>query len=580
VTRLVNQPDGFAAEALEGFAQAHAEHVVAVPGGVVRATDAPRGQVAVVLGGGSGHYPAFAGWVGQGFAHGAACGNTFASPSAGQICSVARAADAGAGVLLAFGNYAGDVMQFGLAAARLRAEGIDARTLAVTDDVASAPLTERHHRRGVAGDLLVFKVTAAAAEAGMSLDEVEAVAQRANAATGSFGVAFSGCTLPGSDSPLFSVQPGQMGLGLGIHGEPGLGEKGLQSADAVAGLLLAEVLGDLAGQADAGASLAGRRVAVLVNGLGGTKYEELFVVYRSLAKQLREAGMTVVRPEVGEHVTSLDMAGLSLSLMFLDDELETLWSAPADAPAYRRGPVRPPAERRVALAATEVALPPATPGSRAAGACAARMFEAAERVVAEHAHHLGAIDAVAGDGDHGLGMQRGSAAAARAARTATDRGAGLRSVVLWAAEAWAEAAGGSSGALWGAALTAVASRLTDDTSPGAADTADAAQAALDAVVTLGGAAPGDKTMVDAAAPFVAALRTGATASGTLAEVWKRAAAVAIRAAEDTAHIPARLGRARTHGEASLGTPDAGAVSFALIVTAVGAVLARTPEESS
>lgn len=577
MTRLVNAPHEFAAEALEGFVAAHPERVVVVPGGVVRASRTPRGQVAVVLGGGSGHYPAFAGWVGPGFAHGAACGNTFASPSASQICSVARAADAGAGVLLGFGNYAGDVMQFGLAAARLRVEGIDARTLAVTDDVASAPPADRHLRRGVAGDLIVFKIACAAAEAGMSLDAVEALAQRANAATRSFGVAFSGCTLPGADTPLFTVESGQMGLGLGIHGEPGLGEKALQTADDVAGLLLAEVLGDAAGED--GDGLAGRRVAVVVNGLGGTKYEELFVVFRSLAHRLRAAGLTVVRPEVGEHVTSLDMAGLSLSLTLLDDELEALWAAPVDAPAYRRSGARLRVERRDAAVDRESVFAPATPDSQAAGAAAAKALEAVMLVVAEHEGRLGAIDAVAGDGDHGIGMARGSTAGARAARAAVGRGAGLRSVVLHVAEAWAEAAGGSSGALWGAGLTAAAAMFADDAGPDTADTVRSARAALDSVMSLGGARPGDKTMVDAAAPFVDALESSVGSGTPLAEAWARAAAVATDAADGTAHLTARLGRARTHGDASLGTPDAGAVSFALIVTALGAALARDMEET-
>lgn len=200
-------------------------------------------------------------------------------------------------------------------------------------------------------------------------------------------------------------------------------------------------------------------------------------------------------------------------------------------------------------------------------------------VVAEHEGRLGAIDAVAGDGDHGIGMARGSTAGARAARAAVGRGAGLRSVVLHVAEAWAEAAGGSSGALWGAGLTAAAAMFADDAGPDTADTVRSARAALDSVMSLGGARPGDKTMVDAAAPFVDALESSVGSGTPLAEAWARAAAVATDAADGTAHLTARLGRARTHGDASLGTPDAGAVSFALIVTALGAALARDMEET-
>src|SRR5664280_2339262 len=224
MTHLVNNAEDFADQALDGLVAAHSGYVRKVHGGVVRATQTEPGQVAVVIGGGTGHYPAFAGWVGPGLAHGSACGNIFASPSASQVYSVLKAANRGGGILLSFGNYTGDVLHFGQAAERVRAEGIDVRILPVTDDVASAPRAERDRRRGIAGDLAVFKVAGAAAEEGMSLDDVERVAQRANDRTRTMGVAFSGCTLPGADHPLFTVPDGKMSVGLGIHGEPGIAD--------------------------------------------------------------------------------------------------------------------------------------------------------------------------------------------------------------------------------------------------------------------------------------------------------------------------------------------------------------------
>lgn len=200
MTWIFNRPCEFAKEMVAGFVSAHASMVRQVPGGVVRSTRSKPGSVAIVVGGGSGHYPAFAGLVGQGMAHGAAMGNLFASPSAQQICSVARAANNGGGVLLLFGNYAGDVLHFGLACERLRAEGIPCETLAVTDDISSAAPSEQGKRRGVAGDLVVFKVAAAASERGSPLEEVFAIARRANQRTRTLGVAFGGCTLPGQIS--------------------------------------------------------------------------------------------------------------------------------------------------------------------------------------------------------------------------------------------------------------------------------------------------------------------------------------------------------------------------------------------
>ena len=287
------------------------------------------GKVAVVVGGGSGHYPAFCGVVGTGFADGAVVGNVFTSPSTQDALSVGRAASNGAGLVFSTGNYAGDVMNFTLAQQRLCDEGIDTRVVFVTDDIASAPVEEINKRRGIAGDFVVFKVAGAAAEAGYDLDGVERVARLANDRTRTLGVAFAGCTLPGADSPLFTVPDGQMGVGLGIHGEPGVAEADLPRAADLARRLVDGVLAEAPGDTT--------RVGVILNGLGSTKYEELFVVWRSVAPMLRDAGYTLVDPEVGELVTSLDMAGCSLTLVFLDDELEALWRAPADTPAYRKG---------------------------------------------------------------------------------------------------------------------------------------------------------------------------------------------------------------------------------------------------
>ena len=224
MTRLFNDPTDFLDELVDGFVAASGRWVRAVPGGVVRSTRSPEPTVAIVIGGGSGHYPAFAGLVGPGLAHGAAMGNLFASPSTQRAYSVAKAADQGRGVLFSYGNYAGDVLNFDAAQDQLKAEGIDCRTVLVTDDIWSASPDEFEKRRGIAGDLTVFKVASAAAEEGASLDDVERVARHANDRTRSFGVAFDGCTLPGASEPLFTVPEGRMAVGLGIHGEPGIDE--------------------------------------------------------------------------------------------------------------------------------------------------------------------------------------------------------------------------------------------------------------------------------------------------------------------------------------------------------------------
>lgn len=571
MTRLLNEPGRFAAQMLEGFLDAYAGRVRPAPGGVVRAAAAPAGKVSVVIGGGSGHYPAFAGLVGPGVADAAAVGDVFASPSAQQITGVAHAADHGGGVLFVFGNYAGDVLNFTLAVERLAREGVEARIVTVTDDIASAPPGEEARRRGIAGDLFVAKLAGAAAEAGHDLDGVERVARAANARTRSLGVAFGGCTLPGADHPLFEVPDGAMGLGMGIHGEPGIREQPLPGADELAGLLVARLLAERP-------SDAGDRAAVLLNGLGATKYEELFVLWGGVARRLAEAGVRVVEPEVGELVTSLDMAGCSLSLCWLDgedDELSALWSAPADTPAYRKGPV--PRAEAATETAPDPALPvtgapdvPASEESRRLAATVARALRAMLAALRRDEEELGRLDAVAGDGDHGRGMTRGCAAATEAADRVLARGAGAGAVLAAAADAWADRAGGTSGALWGAALAAFGGALGERA--GTADLARSAEAAVEAVRRLGGAAPGDKTMVDAAMPFAEALSRAAEDGAEPPDAWARAADAAHAGAEATAPMSPRLGRARPLAERSVGSPDPGAVSFATCVRAIAAIL--------
>ncbi|HET7304810.1 MAG TPA: dihydroxyacetone kinase family protein [Segeticoccus sp.] len=571
MTRLFNDPARFSDDMLKGFVDAYSDYVVAVPGGVARATRTRAGKVAVVLGGGSGHYPAFCGTVGPGFADGAVVGNVFTSPSAADAASVARAAEGGAGVLFLTGNYAGDVLNFNQAVERLQQDGIDARYVLVTDDVASAPADDRASRRGIAGDFTVFKVACAAAEAGRRLDEVQRVAERANDLTRTLGVAFDGCTLPGGTGPLFTVKPGHMGLGLGIHGEPGVEERPLPTARDLARLLVEGVLAD----APEG---AGIRVAVVLNGLGSTKYEELFVVWGTVSEMLRESGLTLIEPEVGELVTSLDMAGCSLTLTWLDDELEQLWRAPADSPAYTKGsaagleqgePRR--SDDLLVDQVAAVAVEADEDGRAVTGAvCAA--LDRMSRAMEEAEDELGRVDAVAGDGDHGRGMVRGVGAALVVAREAAARRLGPASTLAAAGDAWAARAGGTSGVLWGAALNAMATVLSDQGHPSADDVVKSVRAACEALVRLGGARPGDKTMVDALLPFSEELSAATERGLRLPAAWSGAAETARDAAQATARMRPKVGRARPLAERSIGTPDAGALSMALCVEAVAQVL--------
>ncbi len=570
MTTVAAASTGFASASLQGFAAAFPGYVRQVHGGVVRVrTDAPR--VRLVIGGGSGHYPAFAGWVGPGLADGAVCGDVFASPSAARVRSVASAVDSGRGVILGFGNYTGDQLHFGQAAEDLRAGGVEARVLAVTDDIASAPKTEYLRRRGIAGDLVVFKIVAAAAERGWSIDEVMDVAEHVNRRTRTLGVAFSGCTLPGAGTAQFEVEPETMAIGLGIHGEPGIEVVPRPPHDGLATLLVESVLADLADDLP----VAHRRVAVLLNGFGATNNDELFAVHRYVLEQLRENGVVPVGACVGQQVSSLDMSGVSLTLTVLDDRLEPLWLAPASTPSFHQSGdlvVEDPAawEFEEQLTAPVVGRP----GSAASQVSAALVVDGLRQVrdsLCAAERHLGDLDAVAGDGDHGKGMVTGASTAYDAAVEALAAGAGAATTLIHAARIWSDRAGGTSGALWATGIVAAARVLGDEDEPGPATVAAAFRAAADALGRVGGAETGDKTMLDAVVPFVRELTTAVGSGATLRDAWLRAADHATSAAAATADLLPRLGRARTHGERSLGTPDPGAVSFALVVTAAGGV---------
>ncbi|HEX3428128.1 MAG TPA: dihydroxyacetone kinase subunit DhaK [Candidatus Limnocylindrales bacterium] len=324
--KILNDPERFVDEMLDGILAAHPDQLRRVGSrGIVRAGAPIAGKVAIVTGGGSGHLPVFMGYVGEGLLDGAAIGEVFASPSADQMLEVAEAVSADRGILFLYGNYGGDVMNFDMAAELAGASGLDVRTILAADDVASAPPSRADRRRGIAGIFLLFKVAGAAAAGGASLDEVVAVTERAAGGLRTMGVALSPCTIPAAGVPTFSLPEGEMEIGMGIHGEPGVRRGALEPADRIADELVDTILADRDYP-------AGSRVAVLVNGLGATPREELYILYRRVAQRLAERHLGVHRVWIGEYATSLEMAGASVSLMAVDDELAGLLDEPASTP--------------------------------------------------------------------------------------------------------------------------------------------------------------------------------------------------------------------------------------------------------
>lgn len=330
--KIINDPHHFVDEMIDGLLLAHPDQLRAASAdrrALVRADSPARGRVGIVTGGGSGHLPTFLGYVGEGLCSGVAVGNVFSSPSSQQCLEATRASDGGAGVLYLYGNYGGDVLNFDLAADLAELEGIETTTVLVTDDVASQPKERQADRRGVAGLFFAYKCAGAAAERGDDLAGVAAAAQAAVDSTRTMGIGLSPTILPTVGKPTFELADGEMEIGIGIHGEPGIHRGPLESADAVVDRLLDPILADLA-------LSAGDRVAVLVNGMGATPLEELYVMYRHVHLRLTQLGVQIQRRYIGEYATSLEMAGASISVMRLNDATAELLAAPARSPFFEQ----------------------------------------------------------------------------------------------------------------------------------------------------------------------------------------------------------------------------------------------------
>jgi dihydroxyacetone kinase-like protein len=330
VKKLINMPDAYVDESLEGLCDAFPGYVRTGRTNrvVARTSGATKGRVGVVTGGGFGHLPVFAGYVADGLLGACAVGDVFAGPPADVCADAIRSANGGAGVVCVLGNYGGDRMSFGLACDTVADEGIETITEIVADDVASAPVGEARKRRGVAGMIFAFKVAGARADEAATMQQVAAAAAHAASRTRSIGVALSPCAIPGA-APGFSLEAQEMEIGMGIHGEPGIARRPIATADTVTDEMLSHLLAEVKNEGPGHAAL-------LVNSLGATPLEELLIVYRRARQRLAAEGIRVVHPYVGHYATSMEMAGCSLSLLMLDDELERLLAAPTTCPFWPR----------------------------------------------------------------------------------------------------------------------------------------------------------------------------------------------------------------------------------------------------
>jgi len=329
--KLINSPDTVVDDALIGVVAAHGDLVRVIEPNVVVRVDAPRaGKVGVLSGGGSGHEPMHGGFVGMGMLDAACPGAVFTSPVPDQMLAATKAVDGGAGVLHIVKNYTGDIMNFELAAEMARAEGIEVTSVVIADDVAVKDSLYTAGRRGVGGTVLAEKIVGAAAEAGAGLATVTALCQKVQDNVRSMGMALTSCTVPAAGKPTFELGDDEMEIGVGIHGEPGRTRMKITSAAEITSMLATPILDDLP-------FVAGDKVLAFVNGMGGTPLIELYVVFAELKKILDGRGITIARNLVGNYITSLEMAGCSITLLRLDDELTKYWDAPVLTPALRWG---------------------------------------------------------------------------------------------------------------------------------------------------------------------------------------------------------------------------------------------------
>ena len=568
--KIINSPENFVDEVIDGILLAHGDKLRAADPNrraIVRTDAGTGGKVGIVTGGGSGHLPLFLGYVGQGLASGVAVGNVFSSPSPEQIHAATVASDDGAGVLYLYGNYGGDVYTFDLAADMCEGDGIRTRTVLGTDDLLSAPPERAETRRGVAGLFFAYKTAGAAAERGDNLDQVAEIAQRTCDRTRTMGVGLSPTILPAAGEPTFTLDEGEMEIGIGIHGEPGQHRGPLETADEITDRFTTELLRELpVGEGD--------ELAVLVNGLGATPLEELYVIYRRLHATITERGARLTHVYIGEYATSLEMAGASVSLCHLDDELSELLSAPADSPFFEQaagsahGAHAEPTEAQakdVPVARATTARDITTvdnPGP------ARELLLGVTATLPSHAEELRSLDAALGDGDLGITVSSG-ARAVHEALTALPENAAVHEVLRTAGTAFASANPSTFAALLGGGTLAAANAVANE--EGSADPTVVALTALIArIAERGGAEIGDKTVLDV---LDAALHSFEASEG---ESLETRVAQAVEAARDTveksAALPSRRGRAAWVGDRSVGHKDPGQVAALRFLEALAAAL--------
>ncbi len=603
--KIMNTPETFVYDMCHGLAKAHPELEFVEKFKIVKKKEINPDKVSLISGGGSGHEPAHAGFVGKGMLDCAVCGDVFASPSQIQVYNAIKECATDKGVLLIIKNYSGDCMNFNNAADLAREEdGINVDAVYVNDDIAVKDSLYTVGRRGVAGTVFVHKIAGAAAEQGKSLEEVKAVANKVIANVRSFGFALTSCTPPAKGTPIFEIGDDQIEFGVGIHGEPGRKTEKLQTADELAVRIVKDLIEDLGLK-------KGEDVALLVNGFGATPLSELYLFNNSVSNALEKKGVGIYKTLVGNYMTSLDMAGASVTVLRLDDEFKALLSYPVSTPALTWGAAMSEQAAYAVEAMNAIAkalgVTPAAETAHKDVKTAAKTAKAAKKEAVYEvkgkpevtetintAAFVAIVEKMAdviienevpfcdadkmGDGDFGMSIAKGFRQLKKewATRDKADIGTFLGSC----SEIIMEYCGGASGPIWGSAFRYAGKAAAGKDKITLADLADIFQAANKGVYETGkksfgrGAVVGDKTLVDALKPCADALEAAAKDGKKLREGIALGAEAAVKGAESTKTVVAKMGRAGTVGEKSIGYPDAGAYGLGVIFTELSNYIAK------
>jgi dihydroxyacetone kinase len=583
--KIMNQPETLVREMCNGFVMAHPGLEFVSKYKVIKKQNINTSKVTLISGGGSGHEPAHAGFIGKGMLDAAVCGDVFASPSQIQVYQAIKSTASEQGTLLIIKNYSGDMMNFKNAANLAADDGIRVDYVKVDDDIAVEDSLYTVGRRGVAGTLLVHKIAGAAAEAGMTLEQVKLAAENAISNVRSIGFAFTSCTVPAKGTPTFSIGEDEMEYGVGIHGEPGIRREKRISADELANRMVTELLASLNLKDN-----AAEEIAVLVNGFGGTPLQELYLLNNAVMRELHAKGIAVNKVFVGNYMTSIDMAGASLSIMKLDEQLKQLLNAECDTPAFL---VKGGASEPVSYVALEE---PEQMGKSVSYRVETSeeyavvqsdklslnnmiyLIDKMSEIIVENEVPFCELDSHAGDGDFGMSIAKGFKQLKSEWNDIIGESQDIGSFLHACSLIIMEHCGGASGPIWGSAFRAGGKYAEGKTELSVAEVAELLDAVVKGIQATGersfgrGAVVGDKTLIDALIPYAESWKSAAVAGTELKAAGIAAAEAAAQGAKQTETIVARMGRAGTVGERSIGYPDAGAYALGVIFTGLSVVL--------